>query len=101
MDLFQQLAGEGTGKASSDLKEIVSAAYYQRVDSLFVPLGQQIWGEFDPDTMGVDLHPEPEPDDEDMLDFVAIHTLLNGGTVYVVEPEKMPDSIPAAAIFRY
>ncbi|QSJ16736.1 hypothetical protein JYQ62_34520 [Nostoc sp. UHCC 0702] len=101
IELFQQLAGEGTGKASSDLKEIISAAYYQRVDSLFVPIGKQIWGEFDPDNMAVDLHPEPEPDDEDMLDFAAIHTLLNGGNVYTVEPEQMPNEAPAAAIFRY
>jgi hypothetical protein len=101
MELYQQLAGEDTGKASNEIKEIVSAAYCQRVDSLFVPVGQQIWGKFDPDTMAVDLHPEPEPDDTDILDFAAIHTLLNGGTVYVVEPEQMPDSTLAAAIFRY
>ncbi|BAZ52318.1 hypothetical protein NIES4103_49780 [Nostoc sp. NIES-4103] len=101
IELFQQLAGEGTGKASSDLKEIISAAYYQRVDSLFVPLGKQIWGEFDPDNMAVDLHPEPKPDDQDMLDFAAIHTILNGGNVYTVEPEQMPNDAPAAAIFRY
>jgi hypothetical protein len=60
-----------------------------------------MWGEFDPDAMTVDLHPEPEPDDEDMLDFAAIHTLLNGGTVYAVEPEQVPDKALAAAIFRY
>ncbi|GAX39634.1 hypothetical protein NIES4075_05900 [Tolypothrix sp. NIES-4075] len=101
MELYQQLAGEGTGKASSDIKEIISAAYYQRVDSLFVPVGQQIWGKFDPENMSVDLHPEPEPDDEDMLDFAAIHTLLNSGTVYTVEPEKVPNGAHAAAIFRY
>ena len=60
-----------------------------------------MWGGFDPDTMSVDLHPEPEPTDEDMLDFAAIHTLLNGGTVYAVEPEQLPEQAPAAAIFRY
>jgi len=27
---------------------------------------------------------------EYLLEFAAIQTLLNGGTVYVVEPEKMP-----------
>ncbi|NEU73703.1 hypothetical protein PI95_014325 [Hassallia byssoidea VB512170] len=101
MELYQQLAGEGTGKASSDIKEIISAAYYQRVDSLFVPVGQQIWGKFDPENMSVDLHPEAEPDDEDMLDFAAIHTLLNSGTVYTVEPEEVPNGAHAAAIFRY
>lgn len=101
IELYQELAGEETGIASSDIKEIISAAYYQRVDSLIVPVGQQIWGKFDPETMAVDLHPEPQPEDGDILDLAAIHTLLNGGTVYAVKPEQMPDSKPVAAIFRY
>ncbi|AFZ31487.1 hypothetical protein Glo7428_2998 [Gloeocapsa sp. PCC 7428] len=100
IERYQELAGAGTGKASNDVKEIVSAAYFQRIDSLFVPVGQKLWGEFDPDTMAVELHSEPEPDDEDMLDFAAIHTLLNGGTVYALDPEDVPQS-PAAAIFRF
>jgi hypothetical protein len=101
IERYQELAGANTGKASSDVKEIIPAAYYQRVDSLFVPVGRQLWGDFDPETMAVDFHPEPEPDDEDMLDFAAIHTLLNGGTVYAVAPEQMPEQALAAAIFRY
>ncbi|YAG11081.1 Bacterial archaeo-eukaryotic release factor family 6 domain-containing protein [Nostoc sp. DSM 114161] len=101
MELYQQIAGEGTGKASNNLQEIIAAAYYQRVDNLFVPVGQQIWGKFDPETMAVDSHPEPEPEDYDLLDFAAIHTLLNGGQVFAVEPEKMPNDAPAAAIFRF
>jgi len=101
IERYQELAGADTGKASSDVKEIIPAAYYQRVDSLFVPVGRQLWGDFDPETMAVDFHPEPEPDDEDMLDFAAIHTLLNGGTVYAVAPEQMPEQALAAAIFRY
>ncbi|MBU7583022.1 MAG: hypothetical protein KAF91_08940 [Nostoc sp. TH1S01] len=101
MELYQQLLGEATGTASSDLKEIVAAAYYQRVDSLFVPVREQVWGKFDPETMNVDIHPEPEPDDQDLLDFAAIHTILNGGRVYAVEPENMPSQVQVAGIFRY
>ncbi len=101
MERYQELAGSHTGKASCDPKEIVPAAYFQRVDALFVPVGKQLWGEFDPDNMTVYLHPEAEADDEDMLDFAAIHTLLNGGTVYAVEPDNVPEGAPAAAIFRY
>ncbi|UKO97226.1 baeRF7 domain-containing protein [Nostoc sp. UHCC 0870] len=99
--LYEQLAGEDVVQASGDIKEIVPAAYYQKVDTLFVSLGQQLWGKFDPDTMTVDLHPEPQPDDEDMLDFAAVHTFLNGGHVYTVEPEEMPNNQLVAAIFRY
>lgn len=101
MELYQELAGADTEKASSDPQEVIAAAYYQRVDSLFVPVGQQLWGKFDRENMTANIHSEPEPDDEDMLDFAAIHTLLNGGKVYAVEPEKMPSGASAAAIFRY
>ncbi|PMB52243.1 hypothetical protein CEN39_10900 [Fischerella thermalis CCMEE 5201] len=101
MELYQQIAGEGTGRASSDLKEIIPAAYYQRVDYLLVPVDHQVWGSFDSETMAVDLHSEPQPDDQDMLDFAAIHTLLNGGAVYTVDAGELPDGVPAAAIFRY
>lgn len=98
---YQELAGSGTGKTSHDIKDVISSAYYQRVDSLFVPVGQQQWGHFDPETMSVDLHAEPEADDEDLLNFAAVYTIINGGTVYAVEPEKVPDEAPVAAIYRY
>lgn len=93
--------GGDTGKASNNLKEIVSAAYYQRVDSLLVAVGQQQWGLFDPTSETVYLHPEKEAGDEDLLDFVAAHTLLNGGTVYAVPFEQIPYSTAVAAIYRY
>jgi hypothetical protein len=101
LNYYRQLAGEGTGKTSSDLKEVIPSAYNHRVDSLFVPVGIQVWGKFNPETMSVNLHSESEADNEDMLDFAAVHTLLNGGTVYTVEQEELPDNTPIAAIFRY
>ncbi|QIR39192.1 hypothetical protein HCG51_22430 [Tolypothrix sp. PCC 7910] len=101
LDRFQQLFGGNTGKASNDLQKIIPAAYYQRVDSLLVAVGQQQWGLFDPSSETVYLHEEKETGDEDLLDLVATHTLLNGGTVYAVPPEQIPYSTPVAAIFRY
>ena len=101
MEHYQELAGSATGKASHDLKEIVSSAYFQRVDSLFVAVGEQKWGHFEPDTNTVDLHDEPQADDQDLLDFAAIHTILNGGKVYAVEPDQVPDDALIAAVFRY
>jgi hypothetical protein len=38
---------------------------------------------------------------EDLLDASDVHTLLNGGTVYAVEPEQVPGGSLLAAIFRY
>jgi hypothetical protein len=36
-----------------------------------------------------------------LLDLAAAHTLLNGGIVYAVEPEAVPDESPIAGILRY
>ena len=89
------------GLASSELAQVVPAAYYGRVHTLFVALDQPRWGTFNPDTSEVKVQSEAKPGYEDLLNFSAIHTLLNGGAVYIVEPEKVPDSAPLAALFRY
>jgi len=99
VDLYRQMAG--TGLTSNDVKEIVPAAYYGRVDILFVVTGRQLWGTFDPDTNEVELNPVAEHGNGDLLDLAAVHTILNGGVVYAVEPDKMPENVPLAAVYRY
>jgi len=91
----------GIGKTSSDVRKIVPTAYYGRVDLLFVAVGIQNWGTFDPDKNVVYMHKEPEPGDADLLDFAAFQTLLHGGSVYAVEPDIVPDDASLAAVFRY
>ena len=91
----------GLGRASGDVETVVSAAYNGQVERLFVAVGVQCWGTFDPTTRAVQWHSEEQAGDEDLLDLAAIHTLLNGGTVYAVAPEYVPDIRPLAAIFRY
>ena len=100
-ELFRKQAGAADPTSSSDLKEIVPAAHYSRVDTLFVKLGQQAWGRFDAADGTVVIHAQPEPDDEDLFDLAAVQTYLNGGNVYAVTPEKMPTGDPIAALFRY
>lgn len=91
----------GTGLASGDVREIVPAAVFGRVESVFLPVGKQIWGSFDAQQNEVILHQEVQPGDQDLLDLVAIQTFTNGGAVYVVEPEQIPNKQSAAAVFRY
>jgi hypothetical protein len=71
------------------------------VEALFVALGVQVWGKFDKDTNTIHIREEPQPGDEDLLDLAAIQTILKGGTVYALEPEKMPGHGSLAAVFRY
>ncbi|MBD1938481.1 hypothetical protein [Microcoleus sp. FACHB-68] len=100
MERYQELAAI-TEKTSTDLKEAVPAAYYGRVEELFVAVGVQQWGTFNRDTNTIEIHQEAEVGDDDLLNSAAIQTILNGGTVYAVEPEKVPAEAPLAAVFRY
>lgn len=99
IDHYYELSG--TGKTSTDLKEAVAGAYYGRVDQLFVAVGIQQWGRFNADANEVTIHAEAEPGDEDLLNAAAVQTVLNGGTVFAVEPNHVPDDAPVAAVFRY
>ena len=96
---YRQLAG--TGKTATDIVEAVPAAHHGRIEVLFVAVGVQVWGRFDPEKGVVQVHESPDPGDEDLLDLIAIQTLLKGGTVYAVSPEEVPDQGLLAAIFRY
>jgi hypothetical protein len=96
---YRQLAD--TEKASNELESIVPAAYYARVDTLFVALGVERWGTFDPDSNTIRLHERVERGADDLLDFAAVQTLLNGGTVYALDQDQVPGGAPLAAVFRY
>ena len=95
----RQLAG--SGQVSSDLDRILSAAHHGRVDTLFVALNRQRWGQFDAATQRSRIRAQPQADDQDLLDLAAVQTMLHGGIVYAAEAEQMPVAADIVAIFRY
>ena len=99
VDQYRQ--SSGTGLTSADLGEIVPAAVNGRVGILFVASGRQQWGTFHEESGAVERHEKMEAESEDLLEIVAIQTFLNGGTVFILPPEKMPDTGDLAAVFRY
>ncbi|MBD3165058.1 hypothetical protein GF324_00500 [bacterium] len=86
---------------STDLREIVTASHQGRVDTLFVALGKQSWGFYYPDEQKIELHGEREAYDEDMLDYAAVQSFVNGAKVHAVPPEEVPGGGLAAAIYRF
>jgi hypothetical protein len=91
----------GTGKADVQLEQIVPAAYRGQIDTLFAVADVHCWGQYDPDTDTLEQHDTTQPEDSDLLNFAAVQTLLQGGTVFVVGREDMPEDAPVAAIYRY
>jgi hypothetical protein len=98
---FKQLHGQGSELASTELETAVKAARFGQVETLFVPLGVQIWGRYDSQNNRVTTSPEPAADLEDLLDFAAAETILNAGQVFAVPREQMPGDGDLAAILRY
>ncbi len=90
-----------TEKTTTDVPEAVLAAHQGRVADLFVPLDVQIWGIYEPTENHIHIHQEKQPGDRDLLDLAAIQTILNGGSVFAVEQEQVPDGQTLAAVLRY
>jgi hypothetical protein len=91
----------GTARTSNDIREIMPAAYYGQIGSLFVSIDHELWGHFDPTSNTIHVHKEARFKDDDLLDEAAAQTILHGGAVYAVEQAKVPDESVLAAVFRY
>lgn len=97
---FEALFNGGDGRATVEPGEIVKGARYGRVDTLLVADGARLWGHYAEDADAVVAHAEPEDqDDEDLINYAAVHTLRSGGAVRLVSAGRLPGK--AAAIMRY
>jgi hypothetical protein len=92
----------GTGRASSQLEEVVGAAHDGRVESLFAAEGVRCWGSWDPENRAVHLDDKQTAASQDLLDLAAVQSFLHGGEVFAVPAEEMPEpGRPLAATFRW
>lgn len=98
---YQQLAVGNIERVAAGVDEVVPAAHYQRVDTLFVPKDTHVWGVFDAPNGDVEVYGSPTAATVDLLDDAVRQTLTNSGTVHVVDPEDVPESAEVAAILRY
>jgi hypothetical protein len=100
LDVFNQLKGQD-GKTTADLKEIIPAAYFKRVHTLFVAEHQHVWGRFDPEQNILIIDEDQTPANQDLLGIAAAKTLMYRGNVLVVPHEQVPGEGSAAAILRF
>jgi len=91
----------GPERRSSDWREVVKAAYNGRVAHLFLTPDAKEMGFFDRSSQTVEQHDPPRPGDEDLVNAAAVETLLHGGFVDILPPEKAPGGARVAALLRY
>ena len=91
----------GTGEATQKLEEIVTAAVNGQIDTLFVRANTQKWGKFERQSNKVIVYSEAEDSSVDLLDLAATNTFFQGGKIYVMDAEQMPEDALMMAILRY
>jgi len=84
-----------------EAKELVKLSYSGNVETLFVAEDYQLFGKFDEEKFEVEVTNEEVGSNTDLLDYIALKTLFNGGKVYVMEKENLPVEKPISAILRY
>lgn len=90
-----------SGRASDNIEEIVFAARDGRIDTLFVDADASVPGVIHHDANKVQQEPDSESAAEDLLDYAAVETYLNKGTIHPLSSDQVPGRRCAAAIFRY
>jgi hypothetical protein len=96
---FQEL--HGTGRAITDLTEIVAAGDDGRIETLFTAEDAEEWGLYDPAGRRVELTDQNIPEAVDLFDLAVARTLSTRGTVFVRKQAEMPVDQKIAAILRY
>jgi hypothetical protein len=100
-DLKHLERSAGTDQVSSDLKEILPAAFDGRIEALFVAADVEPWGHFDRASGRVELTARHEPGSDELLDLAAQATIRADGRVYAVPSAELPEGRLASASFRH
>lgn len=95
----QFAALSGTGRTCKDPEEVIRATCEGRLETLLVSLDREAWGEWNPTTNELTLHPAPVNGDEDLLNLAAIHAYSHGAKVFVLPAREMPQGNTAAGIY--
>jgi hypothetical protein len=86
---------------SRNLKEIVPAAHFARVETLVVAEGEETWGKLNLEDGVVSCHRERMAGDEELIESAAIQTIAHGGRVIALPKEEIPGGESVAAVFRF
>jgi hypothetical protein len=92
-----------TNLTSSMIDTIIPATYYGKVSHLFVKKGLQVCGTFNEqeNKLAIQDIEGNMNEADDLIDKAVIKTIQNGGEVYFLEADQMPNQDELAAIFRY
>lgn len=94
---------QGTGKTAIGIDKIIRAAINGKVDALFCENRSDIFGSYKEEGNSIVVTQSEEDDNTiSLMNIAAIKTFLNGGEVYLLDKEEMPNpNSRINALYRY
>lgn len=94
---------QGTGKTAIGINEIIPAAFNGKVDALFCENKSDIFGNYKEENNSIIVNQSEEDDNTiSLMNVAAVKTFLNGGEVYLLDKEEMPNpNSRINALYRY
>ena len=94
---------QGTGKTAIGIVEILPKAFEGKIDTLFCENPEDIFGTYKIENDTIKATESEENDTAiSLMNLAAIKTFLNGGTVYLLDKEDMPNTNSKInALYRY
>lgn len=101
--IAQFLSEQGTGKTAIGIDKIIPAAINGKIDTLFCENKADIFGDFTKENSVITVTQSEENNNTiSLLNVAVIKTFLNGGDVYLIDKEDMPNKNSRAnALFRF
>ena len=100
LGIYHQIEAKN-GEIAVNIDNILPAAYYQRVHTLFAAEDVCIWGMFIPEENKVKIEGKQSSKNEELINLTASYTLINGGQVFLIPKDKVPGDLNMAAILHY
>lgn len=92
----------GTGKATSDLRELIPAALNGKIDTLFIEKNVDHFVIYDIEKNNVELFDKHDATKTSLMNLLAVNTFMNGGKVFELAKEEMPNSsFEVGGLFRF
>lgn len=92
----------GTGTTATDIKAVLLSAVEGRVDTLFVPREDDLYGTYNAKENTVTVDDSADSTKPSLINLAVIHTFLNGGNIYSMDRVELPDNKSRVnALLRY
>lgn len=91
-----------TQKTTYEVTDTISAAIHGKIETLFIEDNTDLYGTYNMENKHISIDKQKQVNNASLLNLTAIHTIKQGGKVFLLNSEEMPvKGEPLNALLRY